>query len=365
MSLVSSILKEGGRLSHPVRVTDQTWPENTRPLVSVICLTYNHGKFLPQCLDGFLIQETTFPIEVIVHDDASTDDAPRIIADYKKRYPSLFRLAIQSENQFSRGLRALPIMLSLTHGNFVAVCDGDDYWTSPKKLEDQVKVLESDQKYIGVFHPVKMFLESEDRLLPDLYGPKFFASDFTLDHLLEHENFIPTCSFLARLDRRLDFQRFEETRVGLRRQGIGPCYTDFSFHVINAMQGPYAFINEAMAVYRIHSGGIYSGLSELDRLAIPPSREAAIRHFAVKLGLYKRKSFRKGMVAKYGRLRTFHASRGNITGSMRATTKMLYYASWESWPKILFADWRLLIAGFLERVIHMIIAKLQGLRSSM
>jgi glycosyltransferase involved in cell wall biosynthesis len=74
------------------------------PLVSIVTLAFNHGKYLRQCLDGFVMQVTDFPFEVIIHDDASTDDTAQIIREYEQRFPHIFKPVYQSENQYSKGV---------------------------------------------------------------------------------------------------------------------------------------------------------------------------------------------------------------------------------------------------------------------
>lgn len=124
-------------LPKPVPVSEQRWPEGTHPLVSFLCITYNHRPFIEECLKGFLIQETTFPVEIIVRDDASTDGTQDVIQIFEEKYPNLIHAVYEKENTFSRGVRPLPRALELAKGEFVAVCEGDDYWTCPSKIEEQ------------------------------------------------------------------------------------------------------------------------------------------------------------------------------------------------------------------------------------
>ena len=112
------------------------------PLVSVICLTYNHEKYIRRCLEGFLKQKTGFDYEVIVHDDASTDATPDIVREYAEKAPDIIKPILQKENRFSRGLSIIePVILPVLRGEYVAMCEGDDYWTDPLKLEKQVRAL--------------------------------------------------------------------------------------------------------------------------------------------------------------------------------------------------------------------------------
>ena len=118
------------------------------PLVSIITLAYNHGKYIRQCLDGFVMQVTDFPFEVIIHDDASTDDTADIIREYEQKYPDIIKPIYQKENQYSK---RVPIgatyLYPKAQGKYIAECEGDDWWTDPYKLQKQVDFLESHPDY--------------------------------------------------------------------------------------------------------------------------------------------------------------------------------------------------------------------------
>lgn len=117
-------------------------------MVSIICNVYNHGPYIRDALEGFVKQKTNFNFEVLVHDDASTDDSPRIIQEYEKEYPELVKPILQTENQYSRGGGITKrFQLPRVKGKYIAVCEGDDYWTDPLKLQKQVDFLEANPDY--------------------------------------------------------------------------------------------------------------------------------------------------------------------------------------------------------------------------
>jgi glycosyltransferase involved in cell wall biosynthesis len=130
-------------LAKPLRITEHNWPDCTVPLVSIRCVTYNHVHFIRDAIEGFLMQETTFPVEILIHDDASTDGTADIVREYEAKYPQLIRPIYQTENQYSQGNKASQIMRALQRGKYIAVCEGDDYWADPKKLQIQVSYLEA------------------------------------------------------------------------------------------------------------------------------------------------------------------------------------------------------------------------------
>ena len=146
-----SAFQQASRLPHPVRLTEQVWPEGTVPAVSVFNWAYNHVDFIRESIDSILMQETTFPVEIIIHDDASTDGTTEIIREYEAKYPQLFRNIIQTGNQWSQGKSVMDPMFTAPRGEFIALAHGDDYWTSPHKLQKQVVLLESKPQASGCF----------------------------------------------------------------------------------------------------------------------------------------------------------------------------------------------------------------------
>ena len=96
------------RLEKPVRITQQVWPEGTVPVVSICCITYQHVNFIRDAVEGFLMQETTFPVEIIIRDDASLDGTTQIVSSYQVKYPRLIRTILHTENQYSLGKKAFP-----------------------------------------------------------------------------------------------------------------------------------------------------------------------------------------------------------------------------------------------------------------
>lgn len=103
-----------------------------KPLVSICCLTFNHEPYIRECLDGFLMQKTNFPFEVLIHDDASTDHTADIIREYEVQYPNIIKPIYQNENQYSKGVRVTwTFQFPRAKGKYIAMCEGDDYWTAP------------------------------------------------------------------------------------------------------------------------------------------------------------------------------------------------------------------------------------------
>ena len=132
---------------------------NMQPLVSICCITYNHAPYIRQCLDGFLMQKVTFPIEIIINDDCSTDGTTDIIREYEAKYPDKIKPIYHVENEYSKGVRGMfaTYCFPKAKGKYIAMCEGDDYWTDPLKLQKQVDFMEVSPEYGLVYTQVDAF----------------------------------------------------------------------------------------------------------------------------------------------------------------------------------------------------------------
>ena len=135
------------------------------PKVSIICNTYNHEKYIAQALDSFLMQKTSFPFEVLVHDDASTDGTAAVVRQYAARYPEIVKPILQTENQRSKGVHiTYEIQVPRAEGEYIAFCEGDDYWTDEEKLQRQFDFMESHPDYASCCHAYDMVNADGDLL---------------------------------------------------------------------------------------------------------------------------------------------------------------------------------------------------------
>lgn len=125
----------------------------SKPLVSIVCTTYNQVDYIRDCLKGFLMQDVDFPIEILIHDDCSTDGTTKIIKEYAAKYPEIINPIYEKENQYQQGKPAGNNVWNIPRakGKYIAFCEGDDFWTDPMKLKRQVDFLESNPDY-GLCH---------------------------------------------------------------------------------------------------------------------------------------------------------------------------------------------------------------------
>lgn len=119
--------------------------DGSKIMASISCLTFNHGAYIRQALDSFLMQKTNFEYEILVHDDASTDGTGEILREYGEKYPDKVKPLIQRSNQYSQGIDNISGAFNFprVRGKYIFMCDGDDYWISPDKMQKQVDYLEA------------------------------------------------------------------------------------------------------------------------------------------------------------------------------------------------------------------------------
>jgi len=222
------------------------------PLVSVCCVTYNHMRYIVQAIESFLNQKTNFPFEVIIHDDASSDGTSDVIREYADKRPDLIKPIFQTENQYSRS-RAISarFVWPKCRGKYIALCEGDDYWTDPLKLQKQVDFLERNDAYSMCFH--------EADVLDN--GVKTRNNDFRRDRTFTIQD----------MARRNIGRIVTASCVFRNRTNTFPVWyaqlrsLDWGLHMINAEYGKVYFMDEVMAVYRIHEGGVWSHRSDSEK----------------------------------------------------------------------------------------------------
>ena len=139
-----------------------------KPLISILCVTYNQKDYIVQTIEGFLMQKVDFPIEIIIHDDASTDGTTEILREYVQKYPDLIKPIFQEKNQYSQKVNIWNTFIyPKAQGKYYAECEGDDYWTDPNKLQRQIDFLESNPEYIFSHTSFKYYDQANKKFLED------------------------------------------------------------------------------------------------------------------------------------------------------------------------------------------------------
>ncbi len=235
---------------------DTTNPVNGAPLVSVIVPTYQHAGFIEECLQGILMQETTFPVEILIGEDESTDGTREICQDMVAEHPGQIKLFLRSRKNVLHilgrptGRINLLGLLSAAQGRYVAICEGDDYWTDPGKLEKQVAFMEANPNYSMCFHRAQ--LKRDDAFEPFGIPEGINLDNIRFTDLLSRSNFIPMASILFR---RSAFNP-------LPKWFLSVPFADLAIHMHLAHQGKIKCIDEFMSVYRITGKGAWSGLQQ-------------------------------------------------------------------------------------------------------
>lgn len=245
------------------------------PLVSIVCEVYNHGKYLRDCLEGFVRQQTSFPIEILVHDDASTDDSAEIIREYAAKYPDLFRPLLQQENQYSKGLSIWKTyQFPRARGKYLALCEGDDYWTDPHKLQKQVDFLEAHPDY-GLVHTGFQELRQSSGTFVPVRRRRNIDGEATADLILMR-SFIstPTVCFRASLLEKIDesFRR-EQFLMG-----------DYPLWIELSRFGKFKFMPEVMVTYRVLDNSASHSTDRAKAYGFSRNSRVISQYFARKYG---------------------------------------------------------------------------------
>ncbi len=220
------------------------WSCHSPPLASICCITYNHKLYIREAIDSFLMQETNFPFEILIHDDASTDGTTKIILSYAKKYPDIIRPIIQTENQYAKcGLINPRFLFPKARGKYIALCEGDDYWTDNTKLQKQVAFLEDNQEYVLTYTDSQSFNENGNLDLD------FGASTRDLDA----EELIKATSLHTLT------ACFRNVIKEIPPDLLSARYGDLVIWSLLGAHGKGKYLaNIKPAAYRIHDGGVHS-----------------------------------------------------------------------------------------------------------
>lgn len=233
-------------LENSVPITSQQWSEDTVPLVSISCITYNHENYIRDAIEGFLMQKTTFPVEILIHDDASTDKTADIIREYENKYPDIIKPIYQFDNKYSKGISVSETYnFPRARGKYIAMCEGDDYWTDPLKLQKQVDFLEANTDCSLCFHASK-HIRNNNPENNSIHKPKKLPADnkFEMKHtILGGGGFMATNSMLF-------YSKYIQDRpMWMENTPVG----DLPLMLLLAFKGKIGYIDDVMSVYRIAS----------------------------------------------------------------------------------------------------------------
>ena len=219
--------------------------------LSVMMITYNHERFIAQALESVLAQQVNFDYEIVIGEDCSTDRTREILMDFCRRYPKRIVPLLRDKNVGA--MRNAEATLAACRGQYLALLEGDDYWTSREKLERQVKFLDTHPGSSMCCHRVQ-FLDETGLAKTDVF-PSLPAGPYTIEDILKG-NFVMTCSAVLRRD------LVPALPLWFRKMKLG----DWPMFALVARYGTIELMDEVMAVYRVHSGGTWSSLPLITRL---------------------------------------------------------------------------------------------------
>ena len=215
--------------------------------VSVVCTAYNHEPYIRETLESFVSQETDFPFEVLVNDDASTDGTAAVIREYAERYPEIIRPFYQEKNLFSQGINIYDAVLyPAVRGEYIAACEGDDFWTDRNKLQRQADFLDSHPDYSACVHNT-LARENGSPQEPQPLYPREGDRDLPFAQVLQGmSRAYHTSSLMARREFLLDPPDF-------RAVACSYGFSDYAVALWLALKGRIRFLDSCMSFYRIGS----------------------------------------------------------------------------------------------------------------
>lgn len=211
-------------------------------LVSICCITYNQVDYIAQALESFLMQKTNFEYEILIHDDASTDGTSQIIKEYERKYPNIIKPIYQVENQYSKGVKILyEYNFKRAKGKYIALCEGDDYWTDEYKLQKQVDYMESNPDCTLCVHSVEKVNAIDGRKIGEIRPYKLNCKCSVEDFIIGGGMYIGTNSIL-----------FPEKLFRNPPRSYLDCSVgDYPMQIFLGSKGYIYYFDENMASYRV------------------------------------------------------------------------------------------------------------------
>ncbi len=323
-------------LAEPIPISEQKWPEGTTPLVSTSTLTYNHNLYIRDCLDGILMQKTTFPVRVVIFDDCSTDGTREIVKEYKNKHPNLIVEILPATNTWNkpkeRKVALKPYFEARNVAKYIALCEGDDYWTDPLKLQKQVDFLETNSDFNLCFHKVYYVDENNKEIPFNDYNKD--TKEVTCFEDLAPGNYINTCSILLR---NLEILKSPPTLINNALPG------DWVINLlVVGKKGKIKMFNQQMAAYRLHSGGVWGLKNKNCKMLVKHAKTAENLYYYFD----KHEKLKLTTSIQYNRLSNQAFIEKKYLLYFRAKLKSIYF-----FPQK-FKNWKILLADYLFSNIY-------------
>lgn len=221
------------------------------PVVSICCITYNHELFIEDALEGFLIQNTNFPIEILIHDDASKDRTANIIRKYERLYPRIIKPIYQTENQYQKGKKInIEFNFPRAQGELIALCEGDDYWLDTNKIQTQADI---HRRFMNISLSCHKALEknlsksTENMVFKLNGGDQFLKSE---DIITKKNGYVPTASMMITTKYLWELIDFFKS--------VNPPVGDYFIQMFMAFHDDVYYVSSLTSIYRKNVPGSWS-----------------------------------------------------------------------------------------------------------
>jgi len=240
-------------------------------MVSIICNAYNHGPYIAKCLDGFVMQRTNFVFEILVHDDASTDNTADIIRTYEEKYPHLIKPIYQTENQYSKGGIG-QFQYPRVRGKYIAMCEGDDYWTDPLKLQKQYDAMEAHPEIDICTHAAELIDNNSKKC--QKIEPRKQNSVIPVEDVISGGGaYVATNSIFYRAEILENEPPFREI-----------ISFDYSLQIYGSLRGGMLYLSDCMSVYRYMTPGSWTDRHRKD-LKASEAHSARVKKMMLQLDI--------------------------------------------------------------------------------
>lgn len=293
----------------PAHLAELPESPDATPKVSVAMITYNHASFIAHAVESVMMQKADFDYEVIIGEDCSKDNTRRLLLELQAKHPGRLKLLLHERNL--GGNENFKRTLDACRGKYLAILEGDDYWTSPHKLQKQVDALDRNPDWSICTH--RMIVVLEDKSQPSYHYPAFCPKPVsTLDDLAR----APFAAVSASLYRKSSVERYPEW---IFRATLG----DYALSLLYAQYGKIGFIDETMSAYRLHAGGSWSQQDKLTRKTVL-TRD--LRTFGRHMGRRPRRIL-KGQAARLELdIAKMHLAKGELSEAREVMASMFPWA---------------------------------------
>jgi len=299
----------------------QDWSGNLKKtVVSIVCATYNHEKYISKAIDGFLMQKTNFPFEILLGEDCSIDKTRNIILDYQKKFPNIIKPIYWERNVGAS--RNWGTLLDTAEGKYIANCEGDDYWTDPMKLQKQVNLLDKHPETVMSVAYTDVYEHKKNNLK---YIKTYHGNDKILQGFEEVKKYyFHTSTYVIRAD------VLKKVINTLSLENIVPYDSTLRYMLIT--YGPFALLPEVVSIYRVTGDGIWTSLNETKQYEL---------HESLYLGLHRiqKGKYRQfqgtALFSLYCRELLRRKSFGEILSSVKLLPKVLFFGAFYQVPSVI------------------------------